>query len=225
MTRNVAVAAMLAMATFLLVGCASDHLPRQSGFLKNYSQLRQEQAPDGGTRLVYRNPALVSGNYTALWLDPVRYYPEPQPNEHVSAASLNEIRTYIDQSLRQKLSQHVKVVDQAGPGVIRVGVAITAVGAETQALKAYQYIPIALVMTGARAAVEGGLPEDASIAIEGQAIDSVTGQLLYASMRGGTGERVRAAAQGQGSVQLRDLKPLIDQWLDNISIDVNKVIR
>src|SRR5690606_5374049 len=117
------------------------------------------------------------------------------------------IRQELDQSLRKKMGQKVRIVDQAGPGVAHVRVAITAVGSETRSLKAYQFIPVAFAVTGAKAAVQGGLPQDARVAIESQVTDSVSGELLYAAVRGGTGERITDAAQGQGGVQLSSLQP------------------
>jgi hypothetical protein len=217
-------ACLAATAAFLVAGCASTQQPKESGFLKDYSNLTKQDAPGGGSRLVYKNPAFTPGKYTAVMLDPVVYYPEPQPTEQVSMQALNEIRTYVDRSLQQKFGQQVRLVNKPGPGVARIQVALTAVGTESQALKVYQYIPIALVVTGAKAAIEGGRPQDASIAIESRVTDSETGQLLYASVRGGTGQEIKTAAQGQGGVQLTSLKPLIDTWTSGAAAEAGKYI-
>jgi len=160
-----------------------------------------------------------------VWLDSIAYYPEPKPTEDVSMETLTQIRNAMDQSLRHKIGQQVRLVDRAGPGVAHIRIAITAVGAERQALKAYQYIPVALVLTGAKAALEGGMPRDASIAIETHVTDSMSGQLLYAAVRGGTGERVKDATQGQGGVQLSNLQPLIDQWSTGAASQVRKYVK
>jgi hypothetical protein len=218
-------AAVLATSTaVLMAGCASTPPPKESGFLKNYSELHKEDAPGGGTRLVYRNPRFTPANYNAVMLEPVVFYPEPQATEQVSMATLDNIRNYIDASLKQKLGQQVRLVDKAGPGVARVAVAITAVGSETQSLKVYQYIPIAFVITAAKAGIEGGRPQDASIAIETRVTDSVSGQLLYAAVRGGTGEKIESASQGQGGIQAANLQPLIDQWTTGAASEVGKFV-
>jgi hypothetical protein len=138
--------------------------------------------------------------------------------------SLTELRNYIDRSLQQKMAQQVTLADKAGPGVARVQIAITAVGTETQSLKVYQYIPIALVITGAKAAVQGGLPQDASIAIETKVTDSQTGELLFESVRGGTGEQVKSQAEGQGGVQLATLRPLIDSWTTGAANEASRFV-
>ncbi|NYT85394.1 DUF3313 domain-containing protein [Pollutimonas harenae] len=209
----------------LVAGCATTSIPEESGFLPDYSRLQQESIPGGGARLVYVNPAFTPDRYTAVKLDPVVYYPKPQPTDGVSNETLTQVRKALDQSLRKKLGQKIRLVDQAGPGVAHVRLAITAVGSETRSLKAYQFIPVALAVTGAKAVAQGGLPNDATIAIESQVTDSKSGELLYASVRGGTGERVVSASQGKGGVQLSSLQPLIDAWTTAAANQVQKYIK
>lgn len=216
--------AALSAAALLLAGCANQRAPKESGFLGDYSQLREEQVP-GGARLIYRDAALKPRQYTAMWLSPVEYYPSPQPSAQVSMETLTELQNYLDQSLRRKIGREIRLVNGPGPGVAKARIAITAVGSESEALAAYQYIPVALAVTGARAVLEGGRPQQATIAIESKVTDSQTGQLLWASVRGGTGERVRAIAQGQASVPASALKPLIDEWTDSVAREIRNYVR
>ena len=209
----------------LAAGCATSTPPKTSGFLPDYSRLQQQAAPGGGTRLVYQNPRFTPAHYQAIKLDPVQYYPKPQPSADVSMETLTKIRQAVDKSLRQKLGQQVRLVDRAGPGVAHVRVAVTAVGSETRSLKAYQFIPVALVITGAKAAAQGGLPKDATIALETSVTDSESGELLYAGVRGGTGERIEEAAQGKGGVQLSDLQPLIDEWSAGAASSIRRYVK
>ncbi|TEA77418.1 DUF3313 domain-containing protein [Allopusillimonas ginsengisoli] len=211
-------------AAVLLAGCATSSAPKESGFLPDYSRLHKASTSVQGERLVYANPEFTPARYHAIMLDPVVYYPEPQPTADISMDTLTQIREQADQSLREKLGQKVKLVDSAGPGVAHVRIAITAVGAETRALKAYQFIPVALAVTGAKAVAQGGLPRDATIAIESYVTDSVSDELLYAAVRGGTGERVVDAEQGQGGVQLASLQPLIDEWSTTVANAVQKYV-
>lgn len=212
-------------AAILAVGCSASSPPSESGFLSDYSDLRETSAPGGGTRLVYWNSAFTPARYTAVWLDPVVFYPQPQPSENVSLETLEQIRNSVNETLRRKVGEQVKLVDRAGSGVARIRVAITAVGTEAQSLQAYQYIPIALVMTEARAEMQGGMPRDVTIAIEAKVTDSRSGELLYASVRGGTGERVANATQGSGGVQLSTLQPLIDEWTSGAANEIGKYVR
>ncbi|WP_052097570.1 DUF3313 domain-containing protein [Achromobacter sp. RTa] len=209
----------------LAAGCSTAPPAQESGFLSDYSMLRQAPAPGGGTRLVYLNSAFTPARYHAVWLDPIVYYPEPKPSADVSMETLVQIRNAVNDTLRRKIGEQVRLVDRAGPGVAHVRIAITAVGTRTQSLEAYQYIPIALVMTGAKAALEGGMPRDATVAIESRVTDSMSGDLLYASVRGGTGERVANATQGSGGVQLSKLQPLIDEWTTGAAQEIRKYVQ
>lgn len=223
-THTIRLASLAVCAAFLVAGCATQKQPKESGFLGNYSNLTKQDAPGGGSRLAYKNPSFVPGKYNAMLLEPIVFYPEPKPTAEVSMQSLTEIRNYVDRSLQQKMAQQVRLVNQAGPGVARVQIAITAVGTETQSLKVYQYIPVALVITGAKAAVQGGLPQDASIAIETKVTDSQTGEVLFESVRGGTGEQVKNAAEGQGGVQLSALRPLVDTWTTGAANEASRFV-
>lgn len=215
----------IGMAMLALAGCASKP-PKESGFLgSEYSKMHESDAPGGGTRLSYLNPRFTPSNYNAVIVEPVVYYPEPQPTDNVSMQTLEQIRSYADQSLRQKLAQQVRVVDRPGPGVARIRVAITAVGSETQPLAVYQYIPIALVVTGAKAAIEGGRPQDANIAIETSVTDSTTNETLYAAVRGGTGKEIsKESSSDQGGVRPASLEPLIDTWTTAASQEIVKYV-
>src|SRR5690606_38568863 len=102
-------------AAALIAGCATSSVPKESGFLPDYSRLHQESTPDGGGRLVYANPEFTPARYNAIKLDPLVYYPEPQPTADVSMDTLTQIRREMDQSLRKKLGGKVKIVDRAGP--------------------------------------------------------------------------------------------------------------
>ncbi|CAM3615979.1 DUF3313 domain-containing protein [Bordetella sputigena] len=208
----------------VLAGCAASP-PKESGFLGNeYSRMHETRAPGGGTRLSYLNPKFQPANYQAVFLEGVTYYPEPQPTDNVSRDTLDQIRVYTDTSLRQKIGQQVRLVDRPGPGVARIRVAITAVGSETQPLAPYQYIPISLVITGAKAAIEGGRPQDAKIAIETEVSDSVTNEVLYAAVRGGTGKEIGNSREAQGGVRLDSLKTLIDTWTTGASQEIVKYV-
>jgi hypothetical protein len=212
-------------AAALVAGCATSSAPKGSGFLPDYSRLHQESGLVGKGRLVYENPQFTPARYHAIKLDPIVFYPEPQPTADVSMDTLTKIRKEMDNELRKKLGEKVKLVDRAGPGVATVRMAITAIGVKTRTMKAYQFIPVALVVTGAKAVAQGGLPRDATIAIESYVTDSVSGELLYAAVRGGTGERVVDPAQGKGGVQVASLQPLINEWSTAVANAVPKYVK
>jgi len=211
----------------LLAGCATNYEGPRSGYLppEDYTMVHKETAPSGGDRYAYFSGTFNPTNYHALIIDPLQYYPAPEPNQFVTGDTLVQIQIYADESLRRKIGAKVRLVNTPGPGVARWSTALTAVGAEKQSLKPYQYIPVALVVTGAKAAAQGGLPIDSDIAFESQIVDSVTKDVLAIDIRGGTGATVQYSEEKQqGHVTLDDVKKLIDTWTDSAAEQVTKYV-
>jgi len=217
----------LGFFALLAAGCASTTYegPR-SGFLPadDYALLKKMDAPGGGIRYAYISDRFTPENYTAVMIDRLQYFPEPQPDSIVPGDTLSQIRDFADAELHAKLGAKVMVVNEPGPGVARVKVAITAVSAEKRDLKAYQYIPIALVLTLSKWAITGR-PDDSTVAFEGEVTDSVTHAPLLISIRGGTGEALSKDAEGQKKVALDDFKALLDKWAEAASADFTKYVR
>jgi hypothetical protein len=142
-------------------------------------------------------------------LDPLLFYPEPRPTEHVSEETLRQILAYADDALKRSLSQQFRVVDRAAPGVLRIRSALTGVGAQGEGLQPYQYIPIAFAATIASRAATG-TPQRAFIVVEVEGSDSVTGELLAMRTRVETGQRLAKVA-GQNVITLDAVKPLLDE--------------
>ncbi|HEX9684787.1 MAG TPA: DUF3313 domain-containing protein [Burkholderiales bacterium] len=201
-----------------LVSCAAP-APKYSGYLGDgYKLLKEEKDPLGAPVLRFISPQFTPANYHSLIIERVQFYPEPKPDSQVSMGALNDIRDYLYKSMREKVGARVKVVDKPGPGVARIRSAITAVNAQTEALAAYQYIPIALIVTAAKRSAVGA-PEDARIFAEAEVLDSVSGVRLAVAVREGTGERLKQAATGGPQVTLNELKPVIDKWVDALALN------
>lgn len=210
--------------SLLVVGCSSEKFS-ESGFLPSYKNLKVEDAPTGGKRMIWVNPDFKPANYHAAMLDPVVFYPEPKPTPQVSTQTLDEIKNYMDTTLRSSLESAVVVTNTPGPGVAHMSIAITAVAPESESLAFYQYIPIALAITGAMALAEGGLPQEPKIAVEVQIVDSVSKKPLLLMVRGGTGEKLKGArVDGDRPVAFDALKKLFDGWAKGTAEQATKYI-
>jgi hypothetical protein len=208
-----------------LASCASTSPPKYSGYLgDDYKLLKEEKDPLGAPLLRFISPQFTPANYHSLIIEPVQFYPEPRPDSQVSMGALNDIRDYLYKSMRQKVGAKVNVVDKPGPGVARMRSAITAVNAQTEALAAYQYIPIALIITAAKRSTSGA-DEDARIFAEGEVLDSVSGARLAVAVREGTGERLKEAKGGGKQITLEELKPVIDKWVDALAAGATQRIK
>lgn len=197
---------LFALAIGISLSAAAVAEEGDSGFLGDYSALTKTKDAAGDTVMRYVNPKIKPGAYQQIMIDATQYYPVPAPTKQVSAATLEEIRNYVDKGLREKLGAKVPLASQPGPGVLRVRPAITAVVPQTPGLKPYQALPIAFVVTAAK-----GRGKEAAINIEVEAVDSVTGERMGASVRKGTGAKL---ASSDAELTLADVQPLLDRWID-----------
>ncbi|MGH8634048.1 MAG: DUF3313 domain-containing protein [Burkholderiales bacterium] len=208
-----------------LAACAGTP-PKNSGYLgDDYALLKEAKDPLGAPLQRFISPNFTPANYNALMIEPFGFYPEPRPTEQVSMGAINDIRDYINNSLRAKLGAKVNVVDKPGPGVARLRGAVTALNAATVDLKPYQYLPFALVATAAKDAATGGRPEDARIFVEVEIQDSMTGGRLAVAVREGTGEILKKATSGGKMVTLESVKPVLDKWLDAVALASTQFIK
>ena len=210
MTKSIASRAGVIVLALMLGACATQsHVVEDSGFLRDYSNLRETKDAQGNTIRAWVSPKLTPANYDAILLDPLVFYPEPRPTEQVSAETLQQILAYSNDVFKRSLSQRFRVVDRPGPRVLRIRSAVTGVAAEDEGLKPYQYVPIALVATMASRATSG-TPQRAFMEGEVEASDSVTGELLGLWVRLATGERLSQVGDRK-VVTFDTLKPVLDE--------------
>jgi hypothetical protein len=95
-----------------------------SGFLDDYSFLR-EGAP-GDVMLVYRNPNADWTRYDKVLLEPVTLWRSGRNSlDPVPEEDLLRLVSALENALRQQLGAGFRLVDQPGPGVMRIRLAIT----------------------------------------------------------------------------------------------------
>ena len=201
------------IAAAVAAGCASkktEPAAGDPGFLRDYSKLQTSKDTSGKEIRAWASPKLTPQNYHSLLVEPIVWHPEPAPSERVSAPVLKQMIDYSNETFKRSLSQRFNVVDRPGPGVMRLRIGFSGVGAQGEGLKPYQYIPIALVATMASRAATGGAPQRAFIVAEAEGTDSVSGELLGQRVRVGTGERLKNV-KSEGPLTLEDVKPLLDE--------------
>ena len=210
----------------MAAGCASKPpaTAEQQGFLKDYNKLQTTKDSGGKEIKAWASPKLTPANYHSLLVEPIVFHPAPQPSERVSAGALKEMLDYSNSALRASIGQRFKLVDRPGPGVARMRVAFSGVGAEGEGLKPYQYIPIALVATMASRAATGGAPQRAFIVVEIEGTDSVSGELLAQRVKVGTGERLKNV-KSEGPLTLESVKPLLDELAAQAFPELSKYVR
>src|ERR1700739_532682 len=105
--RNSHSLVLLLAATLSLSACSSKKVEPEmySGFLNDYSMLKEQQTPSGQTILSWVSPALATGRYTRVYLAPSQFYPQVQPTGRIPQSTLSGVTRYYDAALRQELGK------------------------------------------------------------------------------------------------------------------------
>lgn len=200
----------LCIMSLALSGCASKYVdPEQySGFLKDYSVLKEEKSPSGGAVMRWIEPSVDVSQFTSVYVEPSQLYPKPQPTAKIPQSTLNGITQYYDQTLKNAFSSALPLASGPGPGVLVVRPAITAASAKTKGLRPYEVIPIALVAAGISAAT-GIRDQDTSLATEAAFLDGRNNTLVAQVVRMGAGADLDNSAQ---VLKANDFKAVLDVW-------------
>lgn len=201
-------------AAIAMVGCASKVTqPNEySGFLSDYSHLKEAKSPSGAEVMRWVDPDLKLNTYTAVFIEPTQFYPKPQATAKIPESTLNGINSYYNQALKRELAKSLPLANAPGPGVIVVRAAITAVSSKTESLKPYEYVPVALVA----AAVSTGTgirDQETTLGTEAQFLDGGSAKVIAQVVRKGTGKPLSNDSQ---VMKADDVKSVIDGWASDL---------
>ncbi|KAA8553861.1 MULTISPECIES: DUF3313 domain-containing protein [Pseudomonas] len=204
----------LCVASIAMAGCASKvtQPDEYSGFLSDYSQLKEAKSPSGVEVMRWVDPQLDLSRYTAVYIEPTQFYPKPQATTKIPESTLNGINTYFNQALKRELGKSLPLANGPGPGVMVVRAAITAVSSKTEGLKPYEFVPVALVA----AAVSTGTgirDQETTLGTEAQFLDGANGKVLAQVVRKGTGKPLSNDSQ---VMKADDVKGVIDGWASDL---------
>ncbi len=204
----------LCVASIAMAGCASKvtQPDEYSGFLSDYSQLKEAKSPSGVEVMRWVDPQLDLSRYTAVYIEPTQFYPKPQATTKIPDSTLNGINTYFNQALKRELGKSLPLANGPGPGVMVVRAAITAVSSKTEGLKPYEFVPVALVA----AAVSTGTgirDQETTLGTEAQFLDGASGKVLAQVVRKGTGKSLSNDSQ---VMKADDVKGVIDGWASDL---------
>ena len=213
--------AALAATLALAAPAAQAADPPDSGFLPDYSRLQPVKTKLGKDAERWLSPDLTSEKYHAVIIEPVVFFPKPEPTEQVPQQTLDDITGYLTASVRDVVFDDVPQATEPGPGIVRLQVAVTAVSVGSAGMKPYEFIPAALVLSTAMRAA-GQRSQDVTLSVEALLTDSVTGEPLGMVVRHGSGEQLKNA---KTPLTLEQLKKRIDQWAEAASELVDQRLR
>jgi Protein of unknown function (DUF3313) len=189
--------ALIATAT-LLAGCAAGQQARdveESGFLgEDYALLREGE--EGEALLTYVDPGAPWRTYDKIKLDPVTIWAgEGSAFEDFSEPERQTLADTFYTLVFEALSQDFQMVDQLGPGVLHVQVAITDAETSNPTLDTISsVVPQALLLSQTKGIVTGkpGFVGEASAEVK--ASDGETGKLAGAAVDRRVGAKSIAGA-------------------------------
>lgn len=173
---------------------------------------RLAPGPEGGAALAWVNPSAQWSTYTKIQLMPVEFW--AAADSKVSQADQQTLTTYFYNALQTNLSKSFTLVNQPGPGVMTLQIALMDAKTAVPGLRTVSVIvPQARVLNMAQSLATDSYAFVGSAEAEMKMTDSVTGALL--------GEAVDQRAGGMGmkgaaSFQWGDAQNAMDYWAQKI---------
>lgn len=168
-----------------------------SGFLGDYSQFKPSGEIKGA--LVYEHPTKTLRDYNKFIVEPIAVHFAPgAEGVTIDPAKLFELVQYFHGQAVKALRKKYQVVNNSGPGVLRIRAAITGIE---------KSIPLLNIHPGTK--VTGiGL---GGASMEAEAVDSVTGGRILAIVDSQRGKRLSFFA---GLSEFGHAKQVMDMWVE-----------
>jgi hypothetical protein len=150
-------------------------VPAFSGFLGDYTKL--QVGSEGQAAYRYVNPSVNWSQYHAVMIAPVTFW--GGDDSSVSPQDQETLCDYFQKSLADHLGKTYQIVDQPGPGVMKIEVAIVDPKAATPVLRtASVVIPQARLLSRVNQLATGSFSFVGSARAEGKITDSQSGEIL-----------------------------------------------
>ena len=184
MKKNICWLGLLIVSAVIFAGCAASGMKNveKTGFLSDYSQLQA-----GGSdraALYYMKSGVNLQPYDKIMFDRVVVMLSDDAEYHVvDPATLKEMTDYYQKALLDAVQDGYQVVDQPGPGVLRVRVAITELKPSKPVANTMStIIPVGMVAAGATKAISGDNLGTGEASTEFELLDSLSGERLAAAV-------------------------------------------
>lgn len=204
-------------------GDKATKLSEVSGYLgpEVYAMLEEVEIRDGRKSQRWLGPKLNFANYKRVLIEDVILFPEPQPGPQVSAETLDAVRAYLTEKLKEKVGEVLVLTEEPGPEVLRFELAITGVQISTEGMKAYEVVPVAAVFGGLKA-LTGSRDREVRVFIEGRMSDSVTGEMVGAGIREIQGENLKGK---KDQLELEDMRENLDTATDDAHYTLTRMLQ
>jgi hypothetical protein len=183
-----------------------------SGFFGSNASLLQP-GKEGQASMVYVNPNAQWKQYNKIMLEPVEFWDDP--DSKVSPTDQHMLTAYFYNKLKETLQKNYTIVDQGGPGVLVLQVALINASTAVPGLRSVSVVvPQARILNGLQSLATGSYAFVGSAEAEMKATDATTGQFLAGALdkRAG-GMALSTAAQWQWG----DAENAMNYWSEKMS--------
>jgi hypothetical protein len=134
---------------------------------------------DKQAALRYVNPAAKWSQYKKVIIAPVTYWGSEEAK--IPHSDQQTLVDYFQKTLKEQLAKKFQVVDEPGPGVMTLTVALTDAESATPVMRSISMIvPQAHMLSNISYLATGTFPFVGGAQVEGKVTDSVSGQVLAA---------------------------------------------
>jgi len=196
---------------------------RQSGFLSDYSKLQPD--PKNANLLVYwKDPGVLKNSHQFI-LSPVTVYLLPQAEQRgIDPEQLAKLARNFTEAIRDELAKsgRYEIVTKPGPGVMVLRIAITNLeptgGKKNAAVKGAATAASVAVAPGASILVPRF--SVGKVAIEGEVVDSASGEVEAAFMTSKSGRRFFSGLKAYQS--WGDINAAFRSWAKNFREELDE---
>mgnify|MGYP000246903983 CR=1 FL=1 len=181
-----------------------------TGFLSDYSKLKQVEGEDGQQVLRWVNPQFKPEQYTKIKVLPLVVLPIQKQSVDIPKEKLGEIQHYFDTALRAALSEKYTLSDASAHDVVQVKAAITNIKLEAEGMKVTEVLPYGAVIGLIRTATDTR-NQEVTVVLEVELTNSLSGETEVSLLRVGEGEDIKMLWDANFS--LHHVQELLDEWV------------
>jgi hypothetical protein len=199
--------AALAITIASLAACSSgpklmtEKIP-ESGFLPNYKVMQPvDNTPKDIRAWRYLKPGLFISSYTAVMIEPV-FLNQREYTKEITPEVITQTKKILEEAIRQAVLRRgdIKIVNQPGPEVLRVAVAITGAEISADGLRPWNFTPISLA-ANANTYAAGVNSRTPALVMENRITDSQSREFIAGDMVAVQGEPFRLGSSSVGAFQ------------------------
>ncbi len=219
-TFRILLAIMIGFAFTMATGCATKPKMRQTGFLEDYSQLKED--PKGLAQWTYVKDGVDFGAYDKIIVDYITFFfLKDIEYKGIHPEELIEVSRYFHNAYVDALAGPYSFTNKPGPGVLRLRTAITdLVPSKPFSGTMSSIMPPALIASHIKKATTGTHIGMGRLSGEAELLDSQTGEILAQAIDTEMGKKYKI---GKSFTKWGQVKDISKNWAESFRKRLDKL--